>query len=161
MSQPNISAAELCPCASKVQYQYCCQPLHLTQAIATSPEQLMRSRYCAFVVGKFDYLIATHHPDFRQGLTVEQLATDCPQWLGLHITKVSPFDTTGDVTFKAWYIANKHIDAIYEMSSFVQLNGHWLYTTGKQMQARLPNRNEPCICHSGKKFKHCCATLTS
>ena len=22
--------------------------------------------------------------------------------------------------------------------------------------ARMPGRNEPCICGSGKKFKHCC-----
>ncbi len=33
----------------------------------------MRSRYTAFVKQEFDYLIDTHHQDYRQGLTAQTL----------------------------------------------------------------------------------------
>lgn len=154
----NITTA-LCPCGSKTTYQQCCQPLHNQQRLATSPVELMRSRYCAFVIGQFDYLISTHHLDYRQGLTASQLASSKTHWLGLQIINTPLFDTSGEVTFKAWYLEDKQIDAIYETSSFVLFDGCWLYTHGQQMHTRLPGRNDPCICHSGKKFKQCCAKL--
>ncbi|MDD8058313.1 MULTISPECIES: YchJ family protein [Shewanella] len=154
-----INPADLCPCGSQQAYQQCCLPLHTDQSVAQTPEQLMRSRYCAFVAAKFDYLLATHHPDYRQGLTVEQLAQGNTHWLGLQVVNAKQIGTTGEVTFKAWYIAGKQIDAIHERSAFVLQQGRWFYTEGEQMHTRLPARNEPCICHSGKKFKQCCAKL--
>ncbi|MGI2171506.1 YchJ family protein [Shewanella sp. MF05960] len=156
----NITATDLCPCGSQTSYQQCCLPFHSAEKVAQSPQQLMRSRYCAFVVGQFDYLISTHHPDYRQGLTVDQLAQSNTHWLGLQVLATKQLDRIGEVTFKAWYIEDKHIDAIYENSSFVLCEGQWLYTEGKQMTTRAPERNEPCICHSGRKFKQCCAKLT-
>jgi SEC-C motif-containing protein len=156
----NISPTDLCPCGSKTLYQQCCLPLHCAEKMAQSPQQLMRSRYCAFVVGQFDYLIATHHPNYRQGLTVEQLAQSNTHWLGLELLATEQRESNGEVTFKAWYVEDKHIDAIYEKSSFVLVDEQWLYTEGKQMSTRSPARNEPCICHSGRKFKQCCAKLT-
>ncbi|GGQ06607.1 YchJ family protein [Shewanella litoralis] len=156
----NITPTDLCPCGSQNSYQQCCLPLHLATSVAQSPQQLMRSRYCAFVVGQFDYLISTHHPDFRHGLTVAQLAQGNTHWLGLQVLTTKQVGCHGEVTFKAWYLDNKHIDAIYEKSSFVLVEGQWLYTEGTQMSTRAPERNEPCICHSGRKFKHCCAKLT-
>ncbi|GGP43109.1 UPF0225 protein [Shewanella algicola] len=155
-----INPADLCPCGSQQAYQQCCLPLHVNQLVAQSPEQLMRSRYCAFVVAQFEYLLVTHHPDYRQGLTIEQLAQGNIHWLGLQVINTKQLDTTGEVTFKAWYIDDKQIDAIYEQSRFVLQQGRWFYTEGKQMHTKLPERNEPCICQSGKKFKQCCAKLT-
>ncbi|MGX9461665.1 YchJ family protein [Shewanella sp. A14] len=147
----------LCPCGSHQLYPHCCQPFHLNAATAESVEQLMRSRYCAFVVGEFDYLMTTHHPQHRQGMTVEQLAQHNTHWLGLQVLNCKQKEESGEVIFKAWYLEDKKIDAIYECSNFVLLNGIWLYTSGKQMHTSLPGRNEPCICNSGKKFKQCCA----
>ncbi|MGL5046562.1 MAG: YchJ family protein, partial [Shewanella sp.] len=61
-----------CPCGSRISYQKCCAPLHIHvdsgEVIARTPEQLMRSRYCAFVLKNFDYILKTHHPDFLRGL---------------------------------------------------------------------------------------------
>jgi len=150
-----------CPCGSAVDYAQCCQPFHLNQAVADTPERLMRSRYSAFVLKQFHYLIVTHHADHLQGLTEKQLAQLKTQWLGLEVLSSTQCAEKGEVIFKAWFIEDKKIDAIYERSSFIQQDGHWFYTSGTQMHNRLPGRNDACICHSGKKFKQCCAKLMS
>ncbi|MDN5500829.1 YchJ family protein [Shewanella xiamenensis] len=157
-----------CPCCSQKPYQHCCETLHLNvdsgTQVATSPEQLMRSRYCAFVLKNFDYIIKTHHVDFLDGLTFEQLQQGPhPHWLGLEVLaaneKIYPDGTQrGNVTFKAWYKLAGEIDAIYERSEFIFEQGRWYYTQGQQMQAKRPGRNDPCVCQSGKKFKQCCLT---
>ncbi|MCP3127350.1 YchJ family protein [Shewanella sp. KJ2020] len=155
-----------CPCGSTKNYQDCCKPLHIHvdggEQIADSPEQLMRSRYCAFVLKNFDYIIKTHHPDFLEDLTLASLQSGPhPHWLGLDVLDSrEQLDASGQregtVTFKAWYKLEGEIDAIYECSEFVHQQGRWYYTQGRQMRTKLPGRNDPCVCHSGKKFKQCC-----
>lgn len=149
----------LCPCGSKQLYSKCCEPYHLSHAVAERPEHLMRSRYSAFVLRQFHYLITTHHADYLHGLTEQQLAQGDVQWLGLQVLSSKQESDHGEVTFKAWFIEDKHIDAIYECSSFIKQDGCWFYTHGQQMQTPLPSRNDACICSSGKKFKLCCAKL--
>ena len=51
-----------CPCQSGLEYQDCCQPLHQYQKIASTAEQLMRSRYSAFVLAEIDYIVKTTVP---------------------------------------------------------------------------------------------------
>ncbi|MCT7943027.1 YchJ family protein [Shewanella holmiensis] len=158
-----------CPCNSQLAYKECCQGFHTNAEQAESAEQLMRSRYCAFVVNAFDYLIKTHHQTYLNGLTAAQLALGNTQWLGLavlehglidshHVDFVTDLESSlqAFVTFKAWYKHGKSVDAIFERSHFVQQNGQWFYTQGVQMEAALPKRNDACVCHSGKKFKLCC-----
>lgn len=172
--EKSIHSTEKCPCGSQQTYTVCCQPLHLavqikqpvsdrvdTSIIAQTPEQLMRSRYSAFVMKNFNYILCTHHQAYLNGLNLAQLsAGPHPQWLGLDVIEASPVstrDTQGFVTFKAWYVLDGELDAIYERSEFLRENGQWYYTRGQQMTAKMPGRNDACICHSGKKFKQCCA----
>jgi SEC-C motif-containing protein len=158
-----------CPCHSGITYQDCCHVYHTHKIVADSAYILMRSRYCAFVVGEFNYLINTHYQQHLDGLTAEQLSQGNTQWLGLQvlahqlIDKSHPaFELTfidteqAIVTFKAWYKLDKGVDAIFEQSHFVRLDGQWFYTQGVQMETDLPRRNDPCVCQSGKKFKQCC-----
>lgn len=174
---PNIND---CPCQNTdnhgkpLTYKNCCQPFHQHQN-APSAEQLMRSRYSAFVLKLYDYLIATHHPDYVNGLTQADLADAMPLWLGLeienveaHIAKESlpkPLLTISQqfndnpqatVTFKAWYKADGGVDAIYERSHFVKEGKSWFYTSGMQYKVKPPKRNDLCVCKSGKKAKQCC-----
>ena len=163
---------QTCPCGSGLSYQDCCGPLHTHvdsgQVIARTPEQLMRSRYCAFVLKNFDYILKTHHPDYLNGLTLTSLnAGPHPHWLGLDVQSSTETPSHnaqaaiveqrhGTVTFKAWYKLDGEIDAIYERSEFIYQESRWYYSQGQQMTAKLPGRNDLCICHSGKKFKQCC-----
>ncbi|MGZ9898300.1 YchJ family protein [Shewanella gaetbuli] len=169
-----ISPNALCPCNSQLSYADCCQTLHSSSNMATTAEQLMRSRYCAFVVEDYRYLIDTHYKDFLHGLTQAQLAQNNPQWLSLEVIEhqlLSANPTVKNriafnhnypnlpqamVIFKAWYKTDKSVDVIYEASHFVFESNRWFYTYGEQMDCPLPTRNEACICLSGKKFKQCC-----
>jgi SEC-C motif domain protein len=151
-----------CPCGSMKSYALCCQPLHQQKLRAHEPEQLMRSRYCAFVKGEFNYLIATHHAQYLNGLTAAELANS-PEvnWLGLEILTSTKdlSNSTAKVSFKAWYLDKGQLDAIFENSEFIFEQGQWFYSQGQQFTTKAPERNSPCICHSGKKFKHCCMKL--
>ena len=54
-----------CPCLSGEQYADCCGRFHAGEAEAPTAEQLMRSRYSAFVVLDAGYLLRTWHPETR------------------------------------------------------------------------------------------------
>lgn len=158
MKNLNINPQSTCPCCSEQTYQDCCLVFHSESQLPDTPEQLMRSRFCAFYLGLNSYLIDTHHPDFLDGLTEADLAQEpLPEWLSLDVIASEQQGDSGYVTFQAWYKLDGQLDAIHEHSSFEKLAGRWLYTEGKQKAAILPKRNEPCVCRSGKKFKQCCS----
>ncbi|MDM3869887.1 YchJ family protein [Porticoccus sp. W117] len=142
-----------CPCRSSLNYQDCCQPLHLG-ATADSAEALMRSRYSAFSLELVDYLIASHHPskhspNDRQGL---QQSMQNTRWLNLQILDSEPDDR---VEFIATYEENGKLGQLHERSNFVHENGHWYYLDGDLLPAPKISRNDSCPCGSGKKFKKC------
>ncbi|WP_028118113.1 YchJ family protein [Ferrimonas senticii] len=149
----------LCPCGSQTDYSLCCQPLHLGVAHAETPKQLMASRYCAFVMDQADYLLATHHPDFRGDLTREELSESAQTtaWHCLQIVDATVTGDVGEVEFKAWYREDKRLQALHERSRFSREDGLWYYRDGEiQPSPTLPGRNDACLCGSGKKFKRCC-----
>lgn len=51
-----------CPCHSQKKYKKCCRPLHQGQQVASSPVELLRSRYCAYAIGESAYILNTTHP---------------------------------------------------------------------------------------------------
>jgi len=147
---------QICPCGGG-NYDDCCRPFHIGTDTAPTAETLMRSRYSAFVLQLWDYLLVTHHRDHRQGLDTETLAAGPhPQWLALQIKSSAMDCDRGRVHFVAWYKDGGKVDAIEEISDFVREQGQWYYTSGQHRNPTLPGRNDPCICGSGKKFKQCC-----
>ena len=54
-----------CPCGSGLPLTECCGRLHDGTATAATAEQLMRSRYSAFVLRDAGYLLDTWHPSTR------------------------------------------------------------------------------------------------
>ncbi|EKP0279601.1 YchJ family protein [Aeromonas bestiarum] len=147
-----------CPCGSTLSLELCCGSLHQGTE-AQTPEQLMRSRYSAFVLGLGDYLVHSWHPDHLGGLTADQLSQTDTRWDGLAILAAQggPSDETGMVEFKAWFKEGDERHCLHERSRFVRYQGRWVYTDGEQDPAPLQaGRNDPCPCGSGKKFKKCC-----
>ncbi|MEM8637669.1 MAG: YchJ family metal-binding protein [Cyanobacteria bacterium P01_G01_bin.54] len=53
---------------------HCCGPYLQGQRPAPTAEQLMRSRYSAYCTKNIDYLVSTHHPDYRQPHSRRQIA---------------------------------------------------------------------------------------
>jgi len=147
----------ICPCqlqtSNPAQYAQCCEPLHKGQA-AKNPEQLMRSRFSAFVLGLSEYVnkswLASTRP---QNLSVEP----DDQWLKLEIIK----STDSQVHFKAYFKdpdSPQGFSVLEELSDFIKEGEHWFYVSGDtQIQPIILNRNDTCLCGSEKKYKKCCA----
>lgn len=105
-----------CICGNRRAFANCCEP-YLVGTIkgdtfAPTAEALMRSRYTAFVLGNIDYLLATHHADYRPGdHTSLQTTIQTTQWVNLIILsrqKGQKKDKTGSVEFVAAYRPKAH-----------------------------------------------------
>ena len=120
----------------------------------------MRSRYTAYFFKNIDYLLKTEHPS-RHEPNSRQLITATAnnlQWLGLTVVATEAGqveDETGVVEFIAVYREQGKEAQLHERSRFVKEQGKWLYVDGDMLPPFRPKKNEPCWCHSGKKFKQC------
>ncbi len=116
----------------------------------------MRSRYCAYVLKRSDYLAATWHPSTRPASL--DVSSDDTAWQRLVIVdteKGGIDDREGEVEFAAYFLGGE----LHERSRFLKEAGQWLYVDGDILPPRTEvkvGRNDPCPCGSGKKFKKCC-----
>lgn len=117
-----------CPCGGAI-YSTCCEPFHLGASLPSTPEQLMRSRYSAYVKQNEPYLLETWHPSTRP--TEPLFSGDQTKWLGLTIKKApATLDNQGTVEFVAIYKVGGKAHRLTEISNFVKENGRWLYLDG-------------------------------
>jgi len=127
----------------------------------------MRSRYSAFCQGNADYLIATHHPDYRAGSDRTSLLKTIrtTEWTNLLIVRTQKGqkkEKTGTVEFVAAYrsksllaTTQSTLEQLHEKSRFVKEKGRWLYTEGDMLPAYVPKPSALCWCGSGQTFKRC------
>jgi SEC-C motif-containing protein len=90
-----------CYCKSDVPFDRCCQPYILGKKSAPTAESLMRSRFSAYVIGDFEYVLKTYAEKQRSKLSVTELAkhsTDT-QWLSLEVLNHAPKQHTAQVEF--------------------------------------------------------------
>jgi SEC-C motif-containing protein len=120
-----------CPCGTTQRYSDCCGryhdgPLHLQ---APDAEQLMRSRYSAFVLGLSGYLLDSWHPAQRPAA----LEADPPglSWLGLQVKQHVQQDAThATVEFVARSKLGGRAHRHHELSRFEKRDGRWYYVDG-------------------------------
>jgi len=149
---------DLCPCGSGKQLTDCCQPILDNHLEAKTAEQLMRSRYTAFVLRHDQHILGSWHSSTRPKVLNHE---DHPVvWLGLEIHNTftgTSNDTTGSVDFTSSYLENGQICRLRENSQFLQEDGLWYYLKGEcNISYKKVARSKPCPCGSGKKFKRCC-----
>lgn len=151
------------------------------EKFAPTAEALMRSRYTAFVLGDIDYLLTTHHADYRSNeRTSLQQTIRTTQWVNLIVLSTQGGqrkDKTGIVEFVAVYrskplialptslnrnasekaLGNSHdeLNQLHERSQFVREGSQWFYTKGDLLPPYRPKRTQPCWCGSHLKFKQC------
>lgn len=119
----------ICPCESGLSYAACCAPLHQGVAAATA-EQLMRSRYSAFVLDLPAYLLSSWHRSTRPA----SLDNDEPvRWLGLKIKQAHSSGSQAEVEFIARYKVGGRAWKLHEKSRFVFEEGHWFYVDGDML----------------------------
>ena len=91
-------------------------------------EELMKSRYAAYTVGNINYIMETHDPATREGISMEETEewAKSSEWLGLEIIATeagSPSDDKGVVEFKATYKENGEVQVHHEKSAFIKIEG--------------------------------------
>lgn len=129
-----------CPCGSGIGYDDCCGRFIAGRDQAHTAEQVMRSRYTAFVRQNANYLFATLHPSkrARDELRSLQKSFRGVSWTGLEILATelgAAGDTTGTVGFRAQFSASGQAGELHERSTFVQENGRWYYLDGEVLNA--------------------------
>ncbi|WMC09357.1 YchJ family metal-binding protein [Oceanimonas pelagia] len=148
-----------CHCDSGQRFSDCCQPFLDGRLTAPTPLALMRSRYSAYRLGLGDYLVHTWHPDTLGELNAATLSESGrnTEWLGLAIVfaRGGCADSEGEVEFRVRYRENGRVVLLHERSRFVRHEGRWVYHSGQFNPSKI-GPNQPCPCHSGKKYKQCC-----
>ena len=118
-----------CYCGSLFLFENCCQPLIRGTLIATSAEQLMRSRFSAYCTQEADYLVQTTHRSTRKLHKKSDILSwsKANRWLKLEIIEA----TTSIVEFKAYYSNGLLGDEVHhEKSTFIFEDGSWFYVDG-------------------------------
>ncbi|MGO4189810.1 YchJ family protein [Pseudarthrobacter sp. TAF60_1] len=123
----NPEIAGNCPCLSGEAYSECCGRFHNGGTDAATAEQLMRSRYSAFVLLNAEYLRKTWHSSTRPtDLELDPVM----EWRRLDIVSThrgGPLDTEGIVEFKAHFRHDGERGVHHETSRFVRENRRWYY----------------------------------
>lgn len=119
-----------CPCCSGALFGSCCLPILQGEA-AASAEDLMRSRYTAFVLRNEDHLFRSWHPRTRPAPPYTDPAI---RFEGLRVIDRAggeAEDEEGVVEFEARYRDPAGRPAVQrERSRFVRRAGRWVYLDG-------------------------------
>lgn len=156
-----------CPCGSGQPLSLCCLP-YIQGLDAPNAEKLMRSRYSAYALKNYSYILSTALPTEDPSIALSSLQSwaEPLTWTRLMILNTAeghPTDHKGMVEFQAHYIDEEGVPQVHhEISSFIKQQGAWKYEKGQypdsiEAQSTKVARNEPCPCGSGKKYKKCCA----
>ena len=119
-----------CYCGADKSFESCCNPFIEGVQFPTSPEELMRSRYTAYVIQNANYLMATTHNSQRKYYSVSEILewSKSNTWVKLEI--VSAEDNR--VEFKAYFLDEKLQAQIHHEHSTFQLeNEIWYYFDGE------------------------------
>lgn len=116
-----------CPCGSGAAYDACCGPLHVGSRQASTPEELMRSRYAGYALGGLDYVWRTWHPRTRPSEVAPEAGVT---WTGLRVIDAE----ADEVEFVACYDAAGRSGRLHERSVFARRAGRWFY-----LEARRPS----------------------
>jgi len=128
---------DYCPCGNNKSYEECCKPFINGDKYPETAEQLMRSRYTAFTLGKINYIMSSHQKKTRpyKERNHMQKWMNSVEWLGLVIIKKEAGqidDNSGIVEFRAIYIEDGQTQVIHEKSLFEREKGNWVYVSGTQ-----------------------------
>ena len=127
----------LCPCHSQKPYENCCGPFHNGTTLAPSAELLMRSRYGAYPLRLYEYLLKTTHPDnplypIDIPLWTKEIKdfTEKTLFVNLTIHDVQIEGERSLITFTADLREGGKEVGFTEQSLFEKVKGYWLYKDG-------------------------------
>lgn len=119
-----------CYCGSKRTFEDCCERFLSGKALPATAEELMRSRYSAYVTVNVPYIIETTSPKFRKYYSPKSIAewASGSTWISLEILSVSE----NRVKFVATYLDEKReLTRHTEDSRFEKIDGKWYFLEGR------------------------------
>lgn len=145
----------MCYCGSELTFDACCNKFIEGIELPNSPEQLMRSRYSAYVIKNSSYIFNTYAAEQQQANPISEISAFAQQakFIRLQIIEAA----TQQVEFIAYYIIDNTLYQLHERSNFVIQDGKWRYVDGTLFDAPTLKlgRNDLCPCGSTKKYKKC------
>jgi len=151
-----------CPCGLTNTFENCCYKI-INGKPATTAEQLMRSRYSAYVTNNAQYLFDTYADTSRKETSVADIAQWAKQckWIALSVISAHTNTNSTIVEFSAKYLQKSKLCLLHEQSRFIKTNGRWYYLDGDIISHKELSKiksNNLCPCDSNRKFKKCCGT---
>jgi SEC-C motif-containing protein len=148
-----------CFCGNESAFTQCCQPIIDGKVDAKNAEILMRSRFTAYVIKDYQYILQTYTSAQRTKLTINELADSAQDtlWLSLQVLAHHCQENTAQVEFKAFYQVDNRYYVMHELSNFIFEADKWLYTNGVMQKGSgefTPEQNGQCLCVIGKKKLH-------
>ncbi|MBN2647583.1 MAG: SEC-C domain-containing protein [Thiotrichales bacterium] len=122
-----------CPCGRPRVYAECCAPFHQGQSTPSTAEDLMRSRYSAYVLHLAPYLLETWDASTRPAaIEFDPLL----RWIRLNVhgrKKGRAKDSEGWVSFCAYYELDAAQQGCLQEKSYFCRNtqGEWRYVSGE------------------------------
>lgn len=121
---------DLCYCGSQRPFGECCEPFLLGAALPVSAEELMRSRYSAYVTRNVPYILETTSPKYRKYYhpkAIQEWASNST-WISLEILSSSE----KRVQFVATYLDETgQLMHHKEDSRFEKIGERWYFMDGK------------------------------
>ena len=150
---PSKEDSRNCLCGLEQSYSNCCGRFIDSNKTPETPEQLMRSRYSAYILKDESYLLNSWHASTRPEFL--KLNLDSTQWQKLKII----FTDDKDVCFVAFFtqdaLSKEITYALTELSHFIK-EENWSYLNGDEVKTIQLTKNMSCPCQSGRKYKRCC-----
>ncbi len=121
-----------CPCGHDVELADCCGRFLDGSTFPQTAEELMRSRYSAYVLEKIEYLKETLWPRYQAGFDAFAVA----KWASeSHWTRLTVLDChkgqsghrEGTVLFEASFLSAGKLQTHRELSLFKKQKGRWYY----------------------------------
>ncbi len=156
-----------CYCGSSLAFNFCCQPVIKSIKKAETAEQLMRSRYTAFVIHDISYIQKTVAGDAAVMFSFDDALSwsHAVDWEELQVLRHQLLSQQrAYVCFKVFMRENGVGLCLYEKSEFKLIQGLWYYTGALShcvdakayRDKKQVTKNDLCPCQSGRRFKHCC-----
>ena len=123
-------SVELCYCCSQKPFSECCEPKLSGAVLPATAEELMRSRYSAYVTVNVPYIIETTSPKYRKYYNPKSIAewASGSTWISLEILAVSE----KRVKFVATYFdENRELTRHTEDSRFEKIGERWYFAEGE------------------------------
>jgi SEC-C motif-containing protein len=115
-------------------------------------------------VKSLDHVEDTHAPEIKEDFNraeAERIAEEF-EWRDLRIHKAIEEGDQAEVEYVMQVRKDGALITKAARSRFRKEDGRWLFVTSKplpqleQIRSTKVNRNDPCPCASGKKYKKCC-----